>query len=99
MLHHDNAPIHNSNIVTKFLYENQVKTLKHPPYSPNLSPCDFWLFLKIKNCQKDIKFNRNEILEGFFEKLKKLNSNDFNNCFIKWIDQCHKYLQNNGNYF
>ena len=25
-----------------------IKTVRQPPYSPDLAPCDFWLFPKLK---------------------------------------------------
>ena len=45
--HQDNAPVHNSNLVTDYLIKMGIKTLPHPPYSPDLAPCDFWLFPKL----------------------------------------------------
>ena len=36
----------------EFLAQNQFCVLNHPPYSPDLAPCDFSLFpkLKLKGC-------------------------------------------------
>jgi transposase len=48
MLHHDNAAPHKAGIVTEYLKKERVKLLPHPPYSPDLAPCDFYLFPKIK---------------------------------------------------
>ena len=45
---HDNAPAHTSAIVTAFLKKEKVTVLPHPPYSPDLDPCDFFLFPKLK---------------------------------------------------
>ncbi|UYV78807.1 hypothetical protein LAZ67_16002854 [Cordylochernes scorpioides] len=45
---HDNAPSHSSLIVRRFLAKNNICVLNHPPYSPDLAPCDFYLFPKIK---------------------------------------------------
>ena len=42
--HQDNAPVHNSILVTHYLTKMGIKTLPHHPYSPDLAPCDFWLF-------------------------------------------------------
>ena len=36
---------HNSILVTDYLTRMGIKTVPHPPYSPDLAPCDFWLFL------------------------------------------------------
>ena len=47
---HDNAPAHTSAIVTAFLKKEKVTVLPHPappPYSPDLAPCDFFLFPKL----------------------------------------------------
>ena len=45
---HDNAPAHTSAIVTAFLKKEKVTVLPHPAYSPDLAPCDFFLFPKLK---------------------------------------------------
>ena len=46
---HDNAPAHKCVLVQDFfLKEEKVVQLSHPPYSPDLSPCDFFLFLLLK---------------------------------------------------
>ena len=45
--HQDNAPVHNSILVTDYLTKMGIKTVAHPPYSRDLAPCDFWLFPKL----------------------------------------------------
>ena len=49
--HQDNAPVHNSILVTDYLTKMGIKTVSHPPYSPDLAPCDFWLFPKLTGCR------------------------------------------------
>ena len=46
--HQDNAPVHNSILVTDYLTKMGTKTVPHHPYSPDLGPCDFSLFSKLK---------------------------------------------------
>ena len=46
---HDNAPAHTSAIVTAFLKKEKVTVLPHPPYSPDLAPCDFFLIPKFES--------------------------------------------------
>ena len=46
----DNAPVHNSILVTDYLTKMGIKTLPQPPYSQDLAPCDFWLFPKLRGC-------------------------------------------------
>ena len=38
---HDNDPSHKAAIVTKFLEDEKITVLPHPPYSPDLAPCDY----------------------------------------------------------
>ena len=45
---HDNAPVHRAVAVQEFLARKQVCVLNYPPYSPDLSPCDYFLLLKRK---------------------------------------------------
>ena len=100
LLHHDNSPIHTSKIITKYLDENKVKTLKHPPYSPDLSPCDFWLFPLVKQRMRgSLNLSKKELIEKFKNELKKLTKKDFNKCFDIQIKRCNKVLLKNGNYF
>ena len=45
---HDNASSHKCEVVKSFLASVKVKVLNHPPYSPDLSHCDFFLFPRLK---------------------------------------------------
>ena len=47
-IHHDNARPHVHSTVNNFIKEHGMILMKHPPYSPDLAPCDFWLFDYIK---------------------------------------------------
>ena len=48
LLHHDNAPAHNALGTSEFLAKNNIAVLEQPPRSPDLAPCDFFLFPKLK---------------------------------------------------
>jgi transposase len=85
ILHQDNAPAHNALSMKQFLANHIITVLEHPPYSPDLAPCDFYLFPKIKSVLKgthflsveDVKANTTEILNS-------LSENDLQNCFERW---------------
>ena len=47
----DNAPVHYSILLTDYLTKMGIKTVPHPPYSPDLAPCDFCLFPKLRGCR------------------------------------------------
>ena len=50
--HQDNAPVHNPMLVTNYLSKMGIKTVPQPPYSPDLVPCDFWLFPKLRGDER-----------------------------------------------
>ncbi|UYV69451.1 hypothetical protein LAZ67_6003646, partial [Cordylochernes scorpioides] len=43
-LHHDNATSYTAFIITNFLARSNTPVIPHPPNSPDLAPCDFFLF-------------------------------------------------------
>ena len=49
--HQDNAPVHNSILVTDYLTKMGIKTVCHPPYSPDLAPCESCLFPTLRVCR------------------------------------------------
>jgi len=55
-LHHDNIPAHTALSVQQFLAKNNMTVIPHPRYSPNLAPCDFFLFHRMKGQIKGKRF-------------------------------------------
>jgi hypothetical protein len=65
LLHDDNAPFHRAFVTGEFLAHKGIITLPHPPYSPDLAPCDFFFFPKMKLQLKGHCFDRvKEIQQG-----------------------------------
>ena len=50
------ASCHKCEVVKSFLASEKVKVLNHPTYSPNLSPCDFFLFPRLKKMLSGNKY-------------------------------------------
>ena len=70
---HDNASSHKTKQVAAYIKDIGMKTLNHPPYSPDLSPCDFWLFSKLKSHLSDKEFtSRMEIGIAVHKYLKSI---------------------------
>jgi hypothetical protein len=55
ILHYDNAPKHDALRVREFLAKKSIINLGHPPYSPDIAPCDFRLFPKLKEIRRGSK--------------------------------------------
>jgi len=49
---HDNDSAHLSILIKDFLAKNNVTALEHPPYSTDLAPAEFSLFLQLKSALK-----------------------------------------------
>ena len=66
------------------------KTLPNRLYSPDLAPCDFWLFPKFRGC-------RNETIEDMKEAVTKvidtLTQEDFHGAFQKLLERPTSALQ------
>ena len=86
--HQDNAPVHNSILVTDYLTKMGIKSVLHPPYSPDLAPCDFcW-------CSK-----RKENLRGCrYETIKEMKEAVTNGAFQKLLER-YKCISAGGDYF
>ena len=66
IFHDDNAKPHRIWITNEFLLENYVEQYENAAYSPDLSPCDFFLLPQLKKQLHDTRFNDdNEILTAF----------------------------------
>ena len=69
-LHQDNTPTHASCLMKSFLVKHQITQVTQPCYSPDLVPCDFWLFPKLKLPLKGKRFQTiNEIQENTMRQL------------------------------
>jgi hypothetical protein len=56
-VHMDNSICHNGRKVTDEFANRKLQRVSHPPYSPDLSPCDFWLFGMLKQKMNDREFS------------------------------------------
>ncbi|VVC38688.1 Transposase, type 1 [Cinara cedri] len=82
--HHDNAPAHSVHVVQQFLAKHDIPVVSQPPYSPDLAPCDYFLFPKIKIALKGKRFQDvDEIKQNATEQLRGVSKNDFQRCFQK----------------
>jgi histone-lysine N-methyltransferase SETMAR len=57
ILYHDSSLAHDALTVRELLAKKSVMKLYHPPYSPDLAPCDFRLFAELKTALKGHKFS------------------------------------------
>ena len=82
--HQDNTPVHNSILVTDYLTKMGIKTIPNPPYSPDLAPCDFWLFPKLRGCRYE---TIEEMKKAVTKVINTLTQEDFDGVFQKILER------------
>jgi hypothetical protein len=62
-----------------------MTVIPHPPYSPDMAPCNFFLFPKMKLKLKGCWFNTTEEIQAESQRvLDTLIEEDFQEAFQKW---------------
>ena len=72
-----------------------IKTVRHPPYSPDLAPCDFCLFSKLRGCRYE---TIEEMKEAVTKVIAMLTQEDFHRAFHKLLER-YKCVAAGGDYF
>ena len=78
--HEDNTPVHNCILVTDYLTKMGIKTVPPPSYSPDLAPCDIWLFPKLRGCGYN---TTEEMKEAVTKAIDTHTQKDFHGAFKK----------------
>ena len=73
-----------------------IKTVPHPPYCPDLDPCDFWLFLKLRECRyetiEEMKVAVTKVIDAPIHE-------EFHGAFQKMLERYSKCIAAGGDYF
>ena len=72
-----------------------IKTLPQPPYSPNVAPCDFWLFPKLRGCRYE---TIEEMKEAVTKVIDTLTQEEFHGVFQRLLER-YKCITAGGDYF
>jgi histone-lysine N-methyltransferase SETMAR len=97
-IHHDNGRPHVHKDVTDFLESEGLTIIEHPAYSPDLSPCDFWLFDLIKDSLND-QDNSQTLHDTVIDFLHNIDPGEYKKTFDKWVERMQLCVENNGDYF
>jgi len=99
-LHHDKAPAHTALSVQQFLGKNNMMVIPHPPYSPDLAPCNFFLFPHMKCQMKGKCFaDVSKVKKKMLEVLNNISAQEFQKCFQQWEKRWYKCIKSKGKYF
>ena len=72
-----------------------IKTVPQPLYIPDLAPCDFWLFPKLRGCRYEII---EEMKEAVTKIIDTLTQEDFYGAFQKLLERHNKCIAAGGDY-
>ena len=83
-----------------YLAKNEVSVLSQPPYSPDLAPCDFYLFPKLKIVMKGQCYNDvDAIKRKTDDKLRRISRESFKQCMQAWVKRWDHCISSSGCYF
>ena len=83
-----------------FLARKQVCVLHHPPYSPELFPCGYFLFLKLKLPLKGRLFEDvQDIQAAVTSSLRAIPQKDVQMSFQSLLDRATRCIDAEGMYF
>jgi hypothetical protein len=86
--------------VWEFLAKHSIPVVPHPPYSPDLAPCDFFLFPRLKSTLKGKRFQDvAEIQLNTTRQLQAIPKQTCQTCIEKWKDCWNRFIQSGGSYF
>ena len=73
-----------------------IKTVPQPPYSPDVAPCDFWLFPKLRGYRYE---TIEEMKEAVTKVIDTLTQEDFHGASQKLLERYNKCIAAGGDYF
>ncbi|KAI6649950.1 Transposase [Oopsacas minuta] len=97
---HDNSHPHKTKQVKENILRKGMIELEYPPYSPDLAPCDFYLFPKLKEYLSGRHFsNSEELASAIFQYLKRIPPEDYKNIFVQWLERLQRCINTGGEDF
>lgn len=74
--------------------------MKLPAYSPDVAPCDFWLFKKLKTEFGGKEFDsENDLAAAIYVFLGSIHEKEYRKCFKIWFKRMKYCIDAEGEYF
>ncbi len=100
LLHQDNAPVHVSAPTLGKFGEWGIELLPHPPYSPDLAPCDYALFPKLKEQLRGRRFRTlHQLQTATKDILNSFDTDFFEETIADLVTRWKKCVAVDGDYF
>ena len=74
--------------------------MNYPPYSPDLSPCDYFLFPQLKTVMKESFYDDVPTIQSAVTQvLKNIPKTEFKKSMDKLVDRSIRCIESNATYF
>ena len=94
------CPAPQATLVSFWMADREMKTLQHPPYSPDLALCVFFLFPRIKHSLREIRFqSTKELKKGIGMLPERTIEEGSEEVFQDWKQRMKKCVDVRNNYF
>jgi hypothetical protein len=98
-LHCDNASCHRSAETRQWFKKLKFRETVHPPYSPDISPPDFFLFGYLKEHLRGYSFrNLDDLMDTVDDFLYGLSSDLLQRVFMNWVRRLDMVIRSGGEY-
>jgi hypothetical protein len=82
----NDSACHNGHKITDKMTAADIASATCPPYSPDLSSCDFWLFGSLKNLMKGMESStEDQIVETITTIWPGVTFNTLQSVFQEWV--------------
>ncbi len=100
LLHDDNASCHTSTGTVNYQAANGIVRVPHPPYSPDLALCDFFLFSYLKRQIRGLEFaTLQELTTHVDDLIGQITRQQWKDVFKDWKHRLKKCIHFHGRYF
>jgi histone-lysine N-methyltransferase SETMAR len=100
IIHADNARVHWAKKCEPLLGQKWVVRAPHPPYSPDLAPCDFFLFGYLKERLKGQRFKDRQTLEFRVRQIfTDIRPEIWASVFEEWLERLRWVIKHRGEYY
>lgn len=100
ILLHDNARPHVSRLTMQKLHDLKYEVLPHPPYSPDLSPSDYYMFKHMDTFLANKMFgNQGDVQNAILQFFESRNTDFYKEGIYAILSRWQKCIDSNGKYF
>jgi hypothetical protein len=99
-IHVNDSACHNGHKITSQLTVADIARASHPPYSPDLSPWDFWLFGFLNESIEGMELSiEDQIVEAITTTWRRVTFGTLQSVFQEWMHRVNWVSKKNGDYY